>query len=237
MRRSAAAIHLAAFAAFSIPPNTLMAGPILPSLAPGSEYQLIFVTSDLTDGTFSTEDPYNELVNTNAASINSLLASAGIHGVSWSAITSTADGTAAKTNAPWGGVPVFNLNCTQINLPGESLYVGAILNPVLFDDGGLIPPYTLQVWTGSNETGIPSFPLGNPLPIGLPLGSFGDSSSTDSDWLFEGPQSLVYGFHVYGLSSVITIPTPEPATVSLLETGIVLLSGMRLLRRRRRACQ
>ena len=238
MRRFAAATLLAALAAFSIPPNTLMAQPpILPSLAPGSQYQIIFVTSDLTDGTSSTEAPYNNMVNVDAAPINSLLASAGIHGVSWSAITSTADGTAASTNAPWGGVPVFNLGSTQINLPGVSLYSGAILNPVQLDEAGMIAPSTQEVWTGSSEIGIPEFPLGYSLPPGNPEASFGYTFSTDSTWLDEGPQSQDFECHLYGLSSVITIPAPEPATLSLLGTGIVLLSGMRLLHRRRRGYQ
>ena len=230
MSRFIAAILLAAFAAISFPVNTLMAGPTLPHLAAGSRYQLIFVTQDSIAGRSGTEAPYNALVTLDAAPINSLLASAGNFGVSWSAITSTLDGSTASGNAPWGGCPVYNLQAIQVNQPTLSLYSGTLLNPIRFDPLGHnnIP----VVWTGFEDDGLPAAdPLGSSTAInGAPY--------LDSGWLNNHPlDAPTYELYpVYGLSSVITIPTPEPATLSLLGTGIVLLSGIRLLRRRRRAC-
>jgi hypothetical protein len=211
----------------------LMAGPILlPRLAAGSQYQLIFVTSDSISGRSVTEAPYNALVTLDAAPINSVLASAGIFGVSWSAITSTLDGSTASGNTPWGGCPVYNLQAIQVNQPTLSLYSGTLLNPVRFDPLGHnnIP----VVWTGSEDDGLPfSRPLGvdSTTVVGAPY--------LDSGWLhnpvYEPPSWELNP--IYGLSSVITVPTPEPATLSLLGIGIFLLSGMRLLRLRRRTCE
>ena len=56
----------AALAAFDATP--LMATVIAPiGLAPGSQYQLIFVTADTIAGSYGTEAPYNDFVNAEAA--------------------------------------------------------------------------------------------------------------------------------------------------------------------------
>src|SRR5689334_6429227 len=71
-------------------------------LAPGSQYQLAFVTADTTTATSATEAYYNAFVSAQAAQNASLPAT------TWSAITSTADGTNASLNAPWLGLPVYD---------------------------------------------------------------------------------------------------------------------------------
>jgi hypothetical protein len=229
--RSFAVFLLAASAAFALPATQLLGAPILPSLAPGSSYQLIFVTSDKIVGSYGTEAPYNALVNADAAPLNTLLASAGITGVTWSAITSTyQDGISAAANAPWGGVPVYDTQATQVNIPTYSLYYGALQSPVSYDEDGFF--VNNSVWTGSTPTGIGAQELGqpdqHPATSGLTL-------LTNGLWLDAETPINTDGLQVFGLSSVITNPTPEPATITLLGTGIFLMAGMRFLPRRRKA--
>jgi hypothetical protein len=177
MWKSMAVFLLAAFAALTLPANQLMGDVILPNLPPGSSYQLIFVTTDLIRGTSGTEGPYNALVNTDAAPINTLLVSAGITGVTWHAITNTIDGTLAAQNAPWLSVPVYNDEGFQINIPSESLYAAALQNPILYTEFGV--KVTGEIWTGAASDGLLGSSSQHPV-------AYGDSGSIDSKWEFYG---------------------------------------------------
>ncbi len=228
MHRSVMVVILLAMVVIAA--DALWAGPILPDLAPGSQYQLIFVTSDTIVGTYGTEAPYNALVNTDAAALNTLLASAGITGITWSAITSTADGVEARYNAPWEGVPVYRLDGVQVNYPNTSLYSASfdsstgLSNPVLYDQAGFVGPVE-DVWTGSEPTG------GNTQPQYFALGGsrfpyypyavavFGRTDATSDSWLYAGNDVPSDNLSLYGLSSVITVPAPEPGTLALAVAG------------------
>jgi hypothetical protein len=209
-----------------------MATPILPSLAPGSQYQLIFVTSDTIDGNAGTEAPYNTLATTDAASLNTFLASAGITGVTWHAITSTADGVIASTNAPWGSVRVYNTQSQQVNNSSASLYSGALQNPVMYDQTGATAANTFP-WTGSKASGTADSPLGS----SSSSATFGSTSAVNTTWADFGFNPLFTTRSVYALSSVITVPvaTPEPATITLLGSALLIFGAVQLRRRRSRA--
>ncbi len=226
---------LAALAAFDATP--LLATVIAPiGLAPGAQYQLIFVTSGTIVGSYGTEAPYNEFVNSEAA----LGVSSGLPSTSWTAITSTADGTKASNNAPWLGLPIYNTQGIQVNFPTQSLYSGSVSAPVRYDQYGLDPQIPTATWTGSTAFGEPQVPLGSqgvhsvidPFALAASNGFF---TSAGSAWL-EGQFNFFpqYSLHpVYALSSALAVP--EPATFTLFGSALVLLGGRRLLRRRRRA--
>jgi hypothetical protein len=89
------------------------------------------------------------------------------------------------------------------------------------------------VWTGSN-------PFGVGLP-GLTLGGSGTTAAASSPddatgtWTHVFNAGLPATFALYALSDPITVPLPEPATVTLLGSALLLFGGMRWLRWRRAA--
>jgi hypothetical protein len=229
MRHSNGVFLLAAFAAIALPAAPLSAGVIPPiGLAPGTPYQLVFVTQDGITGTAGTEAPYNAFVNAEAA-LSPTLPSA-----IWSAITSTADGTAANLNAPSGGLPVYNTAGQLVASAATGIYTSALDTPIAYDQFGNPatgdPPLfasTGAVWTGSLYTGGPVLPMGTGNPTS------GTFVLQTSGWADSGSFNPVFSLQVYALSSPIT-STPEPATLTLLGSALLLLGGIQLLRWRRR---
>ena len=107
MRKSIVFFLLGAVAICALHAADLMADIIPPiGLAPGSEYQLIFVTADTTTATSTDITTYNSFVTTEAG-LNPSLPSA-----TWDAVVSTAT-VNANVNAPnvmvdGSYLPVFN---------------------------------------------------------------------------------------------------------------------------------
>ncbi|MEI8376345.1 MAG: hypothetical protein WCJ35_26300, partial [Planctomycetota bacterium] len=84
--------------------GTARANVILPTgLAPGSQYEIVFVTSDGTTATSANIATYNNFV-TAEANQNSTLYNLG---VSWHAVASVVPGPAATSNAPSAGIPIY----------------------------------------------------------------------------------------------------------------------------------
>ncbi len=108
MRKLIAAFLGAAFAVISA--TQLMAAVVPPiGLAPGSQYQLIFVTADaITPGSSNIAD-YNAFVTAEAA-LNPSLPPA-----TWDVVGSTAS-VDANVNAPSEGVPVYNTQGIEVRV-------------------------------------------------------------------------------------------------------------------------
>jgi hypothetical protein len=194
-------------------------------LAPGSQYQLIFVTVDKLDALSSTEAPYNAFVAAEA-SLNPSLPVA-----IWHAVTSTTDGTNANTNALSDGLPIYNTQGIEVATAG--LYTGSLLNPVSYDQFGNLAVTIGGEWTGTTPFGVgePGHRMADQFP------EVGDSISTT--YLLEAavspfPEDASVHRPLYALSSPITVPTPEPATIKLFGSAFLLLGGIRLIRWRRR---
>jgi hypothetical protein len=193
-------------------------------LAPGSQYQLIFVTADKLDALSSTEAPYNAFVAAEV-SLNPSLPVA-----TWHAVTSTTDGTNANTNALSNGLPIYNTQGIEVATAG--LYTGSVLNPVSYDQFGNLTVTIGGEWTGTTPFGVgePGHRMADQFP------EVGDSISTT--FLLEAavsPEDASLQRPLYALSSPITVPSPEPATLKLLASAFLLLGGRRLIRWRRRA--
>jgi len=128
-------------------------------LAPGSQYQLIFVTAGTRDATSGHIADYNAFVSAEAALSPSLPIS------NWHAVASTLarneDGTFeeltyAVNNAPWHGLPVYNTQGVLVRSADYSIYPDGLpdfsyqlLSPVGFDQFGL--PITPNTLAGPNS--------------------------------------------------------------------------------------
>ena len=248
MLKSIAAFLLAPFAAVALPATQVMATVIPPiGLAPGSHYQLIFVTQDGTQATSTDINFYNAFV-ANEASLNPLLPP----GVIWHAVGTTPS-LQASVNAPSNALPVYNTQ-GQLIVP-SGLYISQLTNPIMYNQFGSTPSDANPiVWTGMGN-GTNFFKLGD---TAFSDAWFGDAESilgwshatlADEESHQEpgGVEVLINGViagfavpthlsnHMYALSAPLVVPTPEPTTIVLLASGLMLIGGIRFLRWRRKA--
>ena len=217
--------------------GTAMADVTLPTgLTPGTKYQIAFVTADTITGTSGTENAYNDFVTAQAA-LSSTLASLG---ASWTAITTTADGTNASANAPaHAGVTIYN-TLGQPVAAGGALYAvydsyfgyvgGTLANPIDANQyGAPVADAGVWVWTGSEPDGAAAFSGFYQMGASNNEALFGLSQPglTSQSWITTGEDNINYygtfpTHPVYALSSEITVPSPEPATLALLLGGLGL---------------
>jgi hypothetical protein len=192
----------------------LRAEVVLPTgLAPGSQYEIAFVTADTTTATSSDINYYNNFV-TREVNQDAALASLG---VSWHAIASTASVNANK-NAPFNSqIPVYNTLGALVANAASPLYVPVLLNSMRgdqFGNSGL-----KYVWTGSNYDGNALHPLGgnygamDTLGFTSLNGWYNDGGATANNYIV---------FSLYGLSNPITV-VPEPSALILLGIGAISL--------------
>src|ERR1039458_7016621 len=197
-----------------------------PSLAPGSQYRLVFVTADFYTATSSNIGDYNTDVNNGANNLagdtGSLLAPLG---TSWLDIGSTATVNAIDNIGIDSGVPIYDLEGNLIandagTEAGGLIGSNPIFSPIMFTELGTYL-YTL-VWTGSTWEGDTSAgsALGDPGDVIYGV----DGLTNDHQWITAGFDSPSDGAlnGLYGISEVLTVPsaTPEPST-----TAMVILAG------------
>jgi hypothetical protein len=211
--------------------DALWADVIAPvGLAPGSPYQLIFVTAVGHNAGSNDISVYNTFVNAEAA----LGVPFGMPATTWSAVAST-DDVDANVNAPSTTLPVYNTAGELVAPAGVGIYTGTLTNDVGFDQYGdvAIEAQFSNVWTGSDFQGfgIPGATLGS---------ASGDSEvgqlATDSTWLeFDiAPQfdEVALSRPLYALSDVL-IAVPEPSALVLVGGAVLAIGAARVLRRRR----
>ena len=200
-------------------------------LAPGSQYQLIFATADLHNAVSTDIAIYNAFVTNEAAlGVPSGLPS----GLTWTAVASTS-AVNANVNAPSGTLPVYNTAGQEVTAAGVGIYTGALDNLVGFDQfgGTATAAQANNVWTGSDfhGAGLAHATLG-----GGGNGEVGQIA-LDSTWLQFAlkPQvaEVTFSRPFYALSGPITVPTPEPGSVTLLGLALLTIGGHRVLRWRR----
>ena len=144
--------------------SAAQAAILLPSLTPGSQYRLVFVTSGTRDATSTNIADYNQFVN-NAAqastNLNTALTTAGLtpSAINWTAIGSTAAVNArvnTATRATDTSVPIYRLDAaTQVAAGNSDLWDGTILAEISVDEGGNTQGRA-GVWTGSTALGATS---------------------------------------------------------------------------------
>jgi hypothetical protein len=194
-------------------------------LAPGSKYQILFVTSGTINGESSDINVYNTFVQTQAALNPSLPAA------TWSAVASTW-GVNANVNAPlYDGVTIYN-TLGQTLGGGPATWDEGFLYTWVYDQygGG---SGTEEVWTGTDLGGVVAQVGGNCAGLGGFSPAIGSiiPSGWMNGWLWNENGYSPDELSLYALSSPITVPTPEPSTLALLGVGAVSLLAYACRRR------
>jgi hypothetical protein len=199
------------------------AGIITPSrLQPGQQFRVVFVTTAQTSASSFDISSYDTIVQGEATA-----AGIGIYNnepVTWGAIGTT-PAVSAVDRLPVDNVPIFLPDGTEVAPSGAALWNTAnvdLLSPINETaTGSLTDPEF--VWTGTGPAGGRAWEsncLGNWMNLLTPLGS---TASIDSGWVYAARDGTWYSYKLYGFSSILTAPVPEPATICLLGFGALSL--------------
>jgi hypothetical protein len=214
--------------------SAAQAAILLPSLTPGSQYRLVFVTSGTRDATSTNITDYNDFVN-NAAqastNLNTALTTAGFtpSTIQWKAIGSTAAVNArvnTATRATDTSVPIYRLDGVQVATSYADLWDGSISVPISYNQlGSLVGG--LRVWTGTLASGVTSGNGANAL--GGRSVSYGTTSNVNGRWIFAADDGQLKLNNLYGISDYLRVPTattPEPSSLlSFITLGGLILGG------------
>jgi len=223
-----------------------------PDLQPGDSYRLMFTTAEKRDATSSDPDVYNAFVQNSANASPELLTL----GLEWRAYVGTEERSPAE-NAwlEWGeedidaGEPIYLLDGRLIAENNAGFYTGLsdgmLTNSDLDQIGNAIlhsnlvtspnePIVEIPVWTGSDFSGeVVGKGLGDQ---DRPFSTIADAgpaayARSRSNGLAVSGHTQTYSAHFYALSSVITIPVPEPDSNLVSLVALALLSVAALHRR------
>jgi len=205
-----------------------------PGLNPGDQYRLVFVTDGTRDATSSDINDYNTFVTNQVtgSALATQLTTAGFtpSAITWKAIGST-DSVAARdntgTNPSSTGVPIYLIDGNRVANNNADLWDGSILTGI--DRTPQESVGFFFVWSGTSDDGTVNAwggALGSNVAIVGVAGAF-----LGSGWINESVKSGSEVYQFYGISTVLTVPTPavtvpEP-TPSLL--GFITLGGLMLV--------
>ena len=205
-----------------------------PGLNPGDQYRLVFVTDGTRDATSSDINDYNTFVTNQVtgSALATQLTTAGFtpSAITWKAIGST-DSVAARdntgTNPSSTGVPIYLIDGNRVANNNADLWDGSILTGI--DRTPQESVGFFFVWSGTSDDGTVNAwggALGSNVAIVGIAGAF-----LGSGWINESVKSGSEVYQFYGISTVLTVPTPavtvpEP-TPSLL--GFITLGGLMLV--------
>jgi len=241
---------------------------LLPSLPPGSQYRLLFLTSGTTTATSSDINTYNTFVNNTAQAstdLNAALTAKGFtpSAIEWKALASTATTNAnvnTTTQATDPSFPFYRLDGALVvspptvpppptntrtfnqlfynrvfSLGGGADTINYTYSPINVNENGTTQTILCEnalpgvcAWTGFNSNGAASAPLGDQFVL---AGDYNNPANGDatSAWNSRFILSSTNQFPLYGISSVLTVPTPAattPEPSSLL--GFITLGGLLL---------
>ena len=195
-------------------------------LAPGSQYQVLFVTEDGTNASSTDINVYNAFVRSEAAMSASLPS-----GVTWNAMVST-DAVSALSNAPtYANIPIYNTQGQLLfdQVPPDSTYAFEYPYFSTQDDNGFYNQFgglavaNDGVWTGTGD--VAGYALGDETPF------YGLIALEPNLWLTYTVLGNTDVLPLYALSTPITVGTPEPSSLVLMALGA---TGLFLPVRRRR---
>jgi hypothetical protein len=185
-------------------------------LNPGDQFRFVFVTDGTRDATSTNIADYDSFVTAEAggATYNGVV-------VNWLAIGST-DSVEAIDHVGQADAPVFLSDGTLVTTSTTSagLWFGPqvqLLHAINLDLAGNPVDPLFFVWTGTNPFGTG---FGGPLGSARP--QTGSTTDTLGAWVSSGSSPSGDPRHVYGISSVLTVPqaVPEPSTLVMLGTAL-----------------
>jgi hypothetical protein len=206
-------------------------------LNPGDTFRIAFVTDTTTTATLPTIADYNDFVNADATTE----AGGGSvtykgNAITFSAIGST-EAVSAISNIGQTGAPVYLVDGTPIassdTLSSGGLWSGTIINPLNEDlTANVFGP--LPVWTGTRDNGdsVGGAALGDTVTTDV----VGITSETDLNWVATSALPFTRSNPMYGISAVLTVPTPEPSSIVLLMIAAGCGSVGAYVRRRKARC-
>ncbi|MBC1194095.1 PEP-CTERM sorting domain-containing protein [Microcystis aeruginosa BLCCF158] len=217
-------------------------------LAPGAQYRLVFVTAGTRNATSTNIDDYNTFVTNEATggtpaidtALDTALNGAGfdLSTITWKAIGSTASVDARDntgTNPTLStGVPIYLIDGNRVANNNADLWDGSIQTAI--NRTPLDTVSTSLVWTGTTFFGLAtSYALGGCFggcDFGngfVARGSSNVSFRIGGSWIFGFVDFYLDHLPLYGISPVLTVPTPAvtvPEPSSLL--GFITLGGLML---------
>ena len=205
-------------------------------LNPGDQYRLVFVTDGTRDATSTNIDDYNKFVTNDArggtpgidTALDVALNAAGFNPntIEWKAIGST-DSVAARdntgTNPSSTGVPIYLIDGNRVANNNADLWDGSILTGI--DRTPQESVGVTFVWSGTSDDGT----VGGALGSNVATVGFAGAGVLGSGWINESVKSGSEEYRFYGISTVLTVPTPAvtvPEPSSLL--GFITLGGLML---------
>jgi hypothetical protein len=185
-----------------------------PSLAPGSQYRLVFVTDGKIASTSANISTYNTFAASEAALSPNLVSLNS----SWRAVASTAT-VSAKANTSTdsvvsAGVPIYALDGSLVADNYVGFWSGTLRRTININQFGtprIKPAGTnLSVWTGTTSGGERP-PGGTPYtPWALGQGNtvvVGNSSHTNFGWASIGLETSGILNPIYAISDILVAPT------------------------------
>lgn len=193
-------------------------------LNPGDTYQLMFVTSGVTQALSTDIAYYNSFVQAQAE-MNPALTGTDV-GVTYTAIAST-ELVNARVNAPVSRY-VYLVDGSGIVARGSNdMWNGTLEQPIVRDQMGTSVGSNLPVWTGTEWNGTTSLSLYLGTRHAGASAIYGLTGHWDSVWVNVYRMSTTNEARLYALSSVITVSSvPIPSAVWLFGSGLLGLIGL-----------
>lgn len=205
-------------------------------LSPGDPFRVVFVSSATRDARSTDIADYDHFI-TNlavAAGLNTYFGAP----VTWQALGSTATVDAVdRLPRDFGSPPLYRLDGGLLARSSGELWLdGHPRLPITLTESGVDISGEFGggvVWTGTLRDGTAFEPLG------AGFVTFGISVFSSPGWIQENDAPRGQSHHLYGYSSVLTVPqqvapVPEPAGLTLVFIGLATLTGGTVARRWRR---